>query len=264
MMKIRLNLIESRLRVLIEEWIVPFQTDGFQSKLAHQLVESMQEHIQTDNLGQAVAPYQYTIQLHPELVDELRGSDILEHLPEALEESARLGGMVFLRRPILRLQPDPALTLEDIHVLAQSEQASPGNTAALSLKKKSEEPDDLAKLTVSAYLIVNGEKIFTLNRSATNIGRRSDNHLVINDPRVSRVHAQIRLSRGQFVIFDLNSSGGTSINGQRVHQHVLKPGDVISLSGIALIYGEEPKPGEGSSDTTRIATSDPPPSEEIG
>lgn len=262
-MKIRLNLIESRLRVLIEEWIVPFKTTGFQSKLAHQLVESMQEHIQTDNLGQAVAPYQYTIRLNPEMVDELRGSDIMEHLPEALEESARLGGMVFLRKPVLQLQPDPVFTLEDIRILAQSEQASPGNTAALSLKKKSEGTDDPEKLSVSAYLIVNGEKIFTLNRSATNIGRRSDNHLVINDPRISRVHAQIRLSREQFIIFDLNSSGGTSINGQRVHQHALKPGDVISLAGIALIYGEEPKPGEGGSSTTRIATSGPPPSEEI-
>ena len=140
-MKIRLNLIESRLRALIEDWIVPFKTPGFQSKLAHQLVEAMQEHIQTDNLGQAVAPYQYTIQLNPELVDELRGSDIMEHLPEALEDSARLGGMVFLRRPVLRLQPDPAFTLDDINVLAQSEQISPGNTAALSLKKLTEMVD---------------------------------------------------------------------------------------------------------------------------
>lgn len=263
-MKIRLTLIESRLRVLIEEWIVPFKTTGFQSKLAHQLVESMQEHIQTNEQGQAIAPFQYTIQLHPELVDELRGSDIMEHLPEALEESARLEGMLFLRRPILRLQPDPTFALEDMRVLSQSEQASPGNTAALSLKKKSEDIDESAKLPVSAYLIVNGEKIFTLNRSATNIGRRTDNHLVINDSRVSRVHAQIRLSRGQFVIFDLNSSGGTSINGQRVHQHALKPGDVISLAGVALIYGEEPKPGEGSSNTTRIVTNASPPSEEIG
>jgi pSer/pThr/pTyr-binding forkhead associated (FHA) protein len=59
------------------------------------------------------------------------------------------------------------------------------------------------------------------------------------DPRVSRAHAQIRAIRGQYVLFDLNSTGGTMVNGRRVHQCALKPGDVISLSGVPLIYGEE-------------------------
>ncbi|MBP8857500.1 MAG: FHA domain-containing protein, partial [Anaerolineaceae bacterium] len=71
-----------------------------------------------------------------------------------------------------------------------------------------------------------------------NIGRREDNHLVIEDLRISRTHAQLRARMGKYVIFDLGSTGGTFVNGQRVTQAILAPGDVISLAGLTLIYSE--------------------------
>ncbi len=37
----------------------------------------------------------------------------------------------------------------------------------------------------------------------------------------------------------LESSGGTFINGQRIHQSILYPGDVISLAGVNLIFGQD-------------------------
>jgi pSer/pThr/pTyr-binding forkhead associated (FHA) protein len=66
--------------------------------------------------------------------------------------------------------------------------------------------------------------------------------LVIDDPRVSRNHAQLRAIKGRFVLFDLNSTGGTFVNGQRTSQTVLYPGDVISLAGVALIFGQDNPP----------------------
>jgi pSer/pThr/pTyr-binding forkhead associated (FHA) protein len=49
----------------------------------------------------------------------------------------------------------------------------------------------------------------------------------------------LRAIRGRFVVFDLDSAGGTWVNGQRVLQHTLVPGDVISLSGVPLVYGQD-------------------------
>jgi pSer/pThr/pTyr-binding forkhead associated (FHA) protein len=66
-----------------------------------------------------------------------------------------------------------------------------------------------------------------------------DNHIVLDDPRVSRNHAQLRIIKDQFTLFDLNSSGGTFVNGQRTNQSVLHPGDVISLAGVSLIFGQD-------------------------
>ena len=258
-MKISLDLIETRLRMLIEEWIIPFKSDDFQQKLAHRLVEALHNQIYSGENGEVIAPHHYIIHLHPDLVDELRGSNVLERLPIALQEIASQTGILFLDQPVLRLEPEPAFGPEDVTVQALSEPTLRGNTAILTLGAKGEAKKQTGQLVYRAFLIVNGEKIFPLNQAVTNIGRRPDNHLVIDDPRVSRQHAQIRQNRGQFILFDLNSTGGTSVNGQRTHQHTLKPGDVISMAGIAMIFGEELRPDEGASDTTRIHL-DPPPS----
>ena len=72
-----------------------------------------------------------------------------------------------------------------------------------------------------------------------NIGRRQDNDVVIEDARVSRSHAQLRKVHDGYVIFDLNSSGGTFVNGLRITQQTLKAGDVISMAGVGVIYGED-------------------------
>jgi pSer/pThr/pTyr-binding forkhead associated (FHA) protein len=41
------------------------------------------------------------------------------------------------------------------------------------------------------------------------------------------------------VIYDLGSSGGTLVNGDRVSECLLQPGDVINLAGVQVIYGED-------------------------
>jgi len=80
-----------------------------------------------------------------------------------------------------------------------------------------------------------------------------DNQLVIDDPRVSRNHAQLRAINGRFVLFDLNSTGGTFVNGQRASQTVLYAGDVISLAGVALIFGQDnPPTGNDTRDTAPL------------
>jgi hypothetical protein len=257
-MKIRLDIIENRLRLLIEEWIIPFQSDNFQKKLAHLLVKALHEQIYTNDYGELVAPYQYIIRLNPVLVDELKGSNVLARLPSALEEVAHQTDLVFLRKPILRLEPDSSYEQEDVTVIALTDSVSRGSTAILSFKDPAEIRTESSREAINSYLIVHGERIFPLDDLVINIGRRSENHLILNDPRVSRHHAQIRFNRGQYILFDLNSTGGTLVNGQRTHQHVLKPGDVISLAGVLLIYGEEPKPVDGDSDTTRIRSDDSP------
>lgn len=89
-----------------------------------------------------------------------------------------------------------------------------------------------------AYLIVNSE-VFPLGNQLTNIGRKLDNHIVIQDPRVSRNHAQIRVVDDQFVLLDLNSTGGTTVNGNKINRSVLYSGDAISLAGVNLKFVQD-------------------------
>lgn len=103
-------------------------------------------------------------------------------------------------------------------------------------------PDEDSTLPEQAFLIVDGMKLFPLNRTVITIGRRFENTLVLNDPRISRIHAQLRAFNGRFVLFDLKSRGGTFLNGKRIEQTVVYDGDVISLAGVELIFRQNNPP----------------------
>jgi len=76
-----------------------------------------------------------------------------------------------------------------------------------------------------------------MNREIT-IGRGAQNHLVIREPSISSKHCSVReLSEGTFLIEDLDSSNGTFLNGKRVRQTLIKPGDHLLLAAFELEVG---------------------------
>jgi len=101
------------------------------------------------------------------------------------------------------------------------------------------EPEPNDAIPEHAFLIIEGVKVQPLLETVINIGRKLENHVVIDDPRISRVHAQLRVIKGQYVLFDLDSKGGTFVNGQRTSQTILYSGDMISLAGVTLVFGLE-------------------------
>jgi hypothetical protein len=52
-----------------------------------------------------------------------------------------------------------------------------------------------------------------LIRDETNIGRKEDNQIIVNDPYVSGNHAIFSISRGKLMVRDLGSTNGTLLNG---------------------------------------------------
>ena len=106
-------------------------------------------------------------------------------------------------------------------------------------EKHTPEVSQSAAPEIQAFLTTNLNEIYQITKSVTNIGRREDNDIVIQDQRVSRQHAQIRRGHQHYLIFDLNSTGGTWVNNNRITQAELNSGDVISIAGNVLIYAEE-------------------------
>ena len=102
----------------------------------------------------------------------------------------------------------------------------------------------------NASFVMEGGRIYPLDRALINIGRMLDNHLVIDDPRVSRHHAQLRAVDGHFVLFDTNSTGGIFVNGRRITETILYPNDSISLAGVTVTFQQdEPPPRPDLADT---------------
>ncbi len=114
---------------------------------------------------------------------------------------------------------------------------------------------DPVRIPEDAFVIVDGVKVIPLTTPLVRIGRRLENNLVLDDPRVSRTHAELRAINGRYVLFDLNSTGGTFVNGIRITQSVVYPGDVISLAGVNLVYGQKnPPPRLDLKDTSPLGS----------
>src|SRR6185312_16639107 len=73
-----------------------------------------------------------------------------------------------------------------------------------------------------------------LNVDTTTIGRVDDNTFQIADPSVSSHHAEIILRGSEVVIKDLGSTNGSFINGEKISESVLKPGQTLKLGQIEL------------------------------
>jgi hypothetical protein len=235
----QLGLVERRLRTLVEGSLSRLAGGKLPpASVANQLAAGMVDGLVWSDDGHARAPDQYAVALHPKDVESLieQAPDLGTELSRALLAVARESGYAMPTEPHVTLAADPTLQRWEVRVVAWhsdtqlefTQAGEPGGPA-------SAEP-----MPAGAYLIVHGQKHFSLDRPLVNVGRRLDNQLILDDPHVSRTHAQIRAREGRFVVFDLGSTGGTLVNGHRVHQHVLRPGDVITIAGVSMVYGEDP------------------------
>jgi pSer/pThr/pTyr-binding forkhead associated (FHA) protein len=169
-----------------------------------------------------------------------------------LRQVGEQAGVEFYAAPVVLLAADPALALQAVQVSARIQTGQLTPTMGLELPDLGGEPSP-----PNAYLVVDGTQLFPLRSSVINIGRRADNDLVIDDARISRRHAQIRQIRGRFVLFDLDSTGGSFINNQRIRQGALRPGDVIALAGVPLVFGQDPARVDSTQYLPPAAPADP-------
>lgn len=105
---------------------------------------------------------------------------------------------------------------------------------------------------------------FSLTREVTVIGRREDCDLRIPLTEVSRKHCRLVKDGQGLKLEDLGSSNGTYVNGQRVREAALNPGDTLTIGPVvfALQIDGEPAddqlhPMAGAASTT-AATPDMP------
>lgn len=239
-MKPRLDQIEERLQRFIENSIQLIPWSSREHLLARRLVNALQESLSGEESDRPVAPEVYTIYLNPGALALWQGrQDLFDALARVLYESSQDAGLSFLCPPAIRLSADSSLSLEELHVVAGQPEPPLGRTDVLPALPDDRDGPGRSNRPENAYLVLDGAQAFSLTQSVVTIGRRRDNQLVIDDPRVSRTHAQIRAMGGRYVLFDLNSTGGTFVNDQRITRRSLKPGDVISLAGFSIIYGED-------------------------
>jgi pSer/pThr/pTyr-binding forkhead associated (FHA) protein len=77
---------------------------------------------------------------------------------------------------------------------------------------------------------LDGHTDISLGGAVVVVGRHRGCHVRIASPQVSRRHCCLTLCRDGVLVRDLGSTNGTRINGQRVEEGVLRPGDALSIA----------------------------------
>lgn len=242
-MRLKLDQLESKLQSLVESRLTGILPGlKAEDRIVQKLAGALRQNI-VDQKGEgALAPNVFTLIVAPDTSPMWKEQRTIDALKEIIAGAGGQVGLKFTTPVTVIITTDDAYQSDDIGVVASHKLEPVADTQGMETTGVGLEAGTGDNIPENAFLIIEGVKVHALTEPVVNIGRRLENHLVIDDPRVSRNHAQLRSIKGRFVLFDLNSTGGTFVNGQRTSQTVLYPGDVISLAGVALIFGQDNPP----------------------
>jgi hypothetical protein len=247
--------LESRLQTLVEvELISVLPGQRAEDLIIQKLTTALHSNLIAREDGTFTAPNVYTLLVNPSSIAHWKEPQLFETLIDVLKTTGLDAGVQFDLPPTITISEDPSIRPGDFNLIASLRVEPMEETKDMKNDTENQnDRNDNNTIPENAFLIVEGVRVFPLKQAVINIGRRLDNMVVVDDPRVSRNHAQLRAIKGRFVVFDLNSTGGTFVNGQRANQSVLYPGDVISLAGVTLIFGQDnPLPRPDLADTSPI------------
>lgn len=228
----RMSKLEARMESLVEGTFARlFAGHVHPRDVALQLARALEDSAAAGEPGTL-----YHVRLNPADARDLLADhpDLAEQLGRELLALAREAHLTLAQPPQVSVEAEPSRPARTIAVTCENQPVSPSATQTMAPV-----PAPAARGLPRAFVILDGRRTINLTDSVINIGRRLDNQIIVDDPRVSRSHAQLRLRYGHYVVYNLGSTAGTYVNGQRVEECVLRPGDVISLGGVPLIYGED-------------------------
>jgi hypothetical protein len=217
-------------------------------EIARKLAKEMQDH-KTVSISRTYVPNQYFVYLSPQDREQFEGYEdgVLKELSDYLLEHARDEGLALVTRPTVEFRTDERLSLGEFGIQAmlvrpaadereEPQQADFGHTMVYSVDREAR-PLEAPPVQGGQPILVGGGRRTPLQGSRFVIGRSRDCDLMLDDPNVSRRHAELRRENGAWVVSDLGSTNGVKVNGRRVNEQPLSPGDEISL-GLEKLHFE--------------------------
>ena len=201
-----------------------------------------------------VAPDSYAIYLHPDKAARFlaRYPDLPTRLARLLAELSKESGYRLYTAPSVSVLADSLLETHQARVTAEHSPAARAKTEKMASVSAGE---PLCARAQNAHLHIDGIGAVPLAKSVINIGRESSNDVVIRDAFVSRHHVQLRKRFDVYILFDVDSRGGTLVNNTAVSEHRLQNGDVIRIGHTDLVYADDFWHGS-SNGTTQVLPPD--------
>jgi hypothetical protein len=263
-----LKSIESRIAGLVEgTFSRAFKSEVRPVEIARKLAREMEEH-KSYSVSRMYAPNEYRVYLSPR--DRERFADeegyLASELAGYLLEHARREDLALRSRPVVQFITDERLGLGEFGIQTRTSAPPPGGSqqeagappprsspapapapdaggrtmiysTSERIAEQLQEPARAEERT--ALLLMDGKRI-VIGASGATMGRSRQCEVMVDDPNVSRQHAEVRPRGGSWVVTDLGSTNGSRLNGRRLQEPtVLKPGDEIELGTTTLTFALE-------------------------
>jgi hypothetical protein len=257
-----LRTLESKLTGLIEgTFNRAFRSEVRPVEIARKLAREMEEH-KSQTLTRTFVPNEYRVFLSPRDRERFEGYEdaLADELAGYLLEHARREELTLPARPVIEFETDGRLGLGEFGIQTgmvapdefhehepvadyepEPERVPPpqaGRTMVYGNAGRLAEPLEERAHTraPTALLLVDGRRMVVGPGGAT-LGRSRQCDVVINDPNVSRQHAELRPRGSSWVLTDLGSTNGSRINGHPVERsEVVRPGDEIEIGATILRF----------------------------
>jgi hypothetical protein len=239
-----LRSLETKIAGLVEgTFSRAFRSEVRPVEIARKLAREMEEH-KSSSVSRTYVPNEYRVFLSRR--DRQRFADYEDALADELAgyllEHARRERLALLSRPVITFETDNRLGLGEFGIQTrvvrppQHPQDEPANeesgrTMIYSAAGRVVEPlEERARATNQSALLMFEGKRLVVGPTGVTVGRSRQCDVVLSDPNVSRQHAEIRPRGGSWVVSDMGSTNGSTLNGRRIDgPEVLKPGDEIEV-----------------------------------
>lgn len=227
-----------------------FKTSVQPVELAHKLAKEMEDN-QMVSVSRVYVPNHYRVFLSPQDRDQFSSYEpaLRKELSDYLLEHSRQERLALTSRPQIEFHTDERLDLGEFGIQAQllgepeEEEAAAeeppsagdfGHTMVYSADRAARplEPE-LARR--QALLVTEGRRN-VLRGDHVTVGRSRDCDVTVSDPNVSRRHIELRRGERGWSAVDLGSTNGMKVNGRRIGQAELNPGDRITIGVTDLTF----------------------------
>jgi hypothetical protein len=252
-----LRSIDSKLESLFEGVFGrAFRANVQPVELARKLVKEMDEH-RNVSVSRVYVPNEYTVYLSPGDREQFSGYEdqLRTELAEYLSEHARRESYVLLTGPTVEFETDEDLDVGVFGIATQMAQpkggdrepddgapaVEPGATMVYKPQAQPTEaasPVDLGVQREVAVLTWDDQRHEIAKRKVV-IGRSKDADVRIDDPNVSRRHAELQQEGATWWVVDLDSTNGVEVDGRRVKRLKLEDGARFTIGSTEIAFSRE-------------------------
>jgi hypothetical protein len=227
-----------------------FRTHVQPVELARKLVKEMDDH-RNVSVSRVYVPNEYDIYLSEADREQFADYEesLVDELRDYLAEHARREGYVLLSQPKVSFETDSDLELGEFGIATRMAQkpATDGpqpEAGATMIYKPRQQPTEAA----SAVELGVGREVVTLELEGRSVpvekrrvvlGRSRECDVQVNDPNVSRRHAELRQEVSTYWLVDLDSTNGLEVGGRRQKRVKLENGTKVTLGSTELVFRRE-------------------------